>query len=141
VTKDDIDKKALIDYRLQRARETLRDAQLLHEREGSLWSVINRAYYAMFYAALALLTSIGEGASRHSGVLALFDQHFVKPGHIPNELSKALHKAFELRQIGDYRELVTPDQEQGKEILALADDFVRQIEQFLQEGRSRQRKS
>jgi len=91
----------------------------------------------MFYAALALLTSIGKGASRHSGVLTLFDQHFVKPGHIPNELSKALHKPFELRQIGDYRELVMPDQEQGKEILALADDFVRQIEQFLQEGRSR----
>jgi uncharacterized protein (UPF0332 family) len=61
----------------------------------------------MFYAVLALLTSVGKGASKHSGVLTLFDEHFIKPGHLSREMSKAIHKAFELRQIGDYRELAT----------------------------------
>ena len=92
------DKQAVINYRLQRAQETLGDAHLLFEQSGSLWSVINRAYYAMFYAVLALLASIGKGASKHSGVIALFDQHFVKPGHFPKEMSKAIHKVFDLRQ-------------------------------------------
>jgi uncharacterized protein (UPF0332 family) len=47
--------------RIHRARETLRDAHLLLDQEGSPESVINRSYYAMFYAVLALLTrQIGD---------------------------------------------------------------------------------
>jgi len=91
----------------------------------------------MFYAVLALLTSVGKGASKHSGVLTLFDEHFIKPGHLPREMSKAIHKAFELRQIGDYRELATLDEEQATEILSLADEFVDKVDQFLQGGENR----
>ncbi len=82
------EKKALIRYCLKMARSTLKDAQLLQEQGGSHWSVVNRAYYAMFYASLALLTLIGQGASKHGGVIALFDQHFVKPGIFSREMSK-----------------------------------------------------
>ena len=94
------DKQQLVAYRLVRARETLKDAHLLAEQGGTPGSVINRAYYAMFYAVLALLTSLGLGASKHSGAIALFDLHFVKTGEIPKEMSKAIHKAFDLRQMG-----------------------------------------
>ncbi|RKY58811.1 MAG: DNA-binding protein [Candidatus Latescibacterota bacterium] len=92
------DLKALINYRLQKARETLRDAHLLLEGGGSPESVINRAYYAMFYAVLALLTRIGKGAAKHSGVIALFDRHFVKSGLFPKQMSKAIHRAFEIQK-------------------------------------------
>jgi len=134
---EDSGKGALIGYRLQRARETLGDAHLLCDRKGSLWSVINRAYYAMFYAVLALLTSVGKGASKHSGVLTLFDEHFIKSDQLPREMSKAIHKAFELRQIGDYRELATLDEEQVTEVLTLADEFVHKVGQFLERGKGR----
>lgn len=134
---EDSGKGALIGYRLQRARETLGDAHLLCDRKGSLWSVINRAYYAMFYAVLALLTSVGKGASKHSGVLTLFDEHFIKSDQLPREMSKAIHKAFELRQIGDYRELATLDEEQVTEVLSLADEFVYKVDQFLERGKGR----
>lgn len=134
---EDSGKGALIGYRLQRARETLGDAHLLCDRKGSLWSVINRAYYAMFYAVLALLTSVGKGASKHSGVLTLFDEHFIKSDQLPREMSKAIHKAFELRQIGDYRELATLDEEQVTEVLTLADEFVYKVDQFLERGKGR----
>jgi len=128
--KSHVDRQAIIDYRLQRARETLSDAHLLFEQGGSFWSIINRAYYAMFYAILALLTSSGKGASKHSGVIALFDQHFVKPGHFSKEMSKAIHKVFDLRQMGDYREFVTLEEDQVKEVLDLADGFVDEVERF-----------
>ena len=131
---ESFDKQTLIDYRLQRAQETLKDAHLLLEQGGSLWSVINRAYYAMFYAVLTGLTSINKGASKHSGVLALFDSYFVKPGHFPREMSKALHKAFELRQIGDYRGLINFERGQAEEMLNLADEFVKKIVQFFQKS-------
>ena len=49
------DKKALIQYRMERATESLNDARLMLAQSGSYASAVNRAYYAMFYAALALL--------------------------------------------------------------------------------------
>ena len=125
------EKKALIRYRLEMAQATLKDAQLLHEQGGSRWSVVNRAYYAMFYVTLALLTLIGQGASKHGGVIALFDRHFVKPGTFPQEMSKWLHKAFDLRQIGDYRELIELTEDQVEEVLHRAKEFVVQVEEFL----------
>ena len=76
-------KRTLIRYRLGMALATLKDAELLRDQGGSLWSIINRAYYAMFYATLALLTFIGQGASKHAGVIALFDRHFVRKGNFP----------------------------------------------------------
>ena len=127
----DVGKKALTDYRMQRSRETLQDAHLLYDKNGSAGSVINRAYYAMFYAVLALLTLVGEGAAKHSGVIALFDRHLVKSGRFPKEMSKAIHRAFDLRQIGDYRELVSLDKERAEETLHTADQFVETVERYL----------
>lgn len=120
------DQQGLISYRLERARETLRDAELLFDQGG-----MNRAYYAMFYVVLALLIMVGVGTSKHSGVIALFDEHFVRPGKFPKEMSKVLHRAFDLRQIGDYRELLTLDEAQAEEILDAAKVFVHAVEQFL----------
>lgn len=71
---------ALVAYRLKEAHEVLLDAQKLLRDHGSPRSVVNRAYYAMFYAVLALLATIGIGSAKHSGVIALFDLHFVKTG-------------------------------------------------------------
>ncbi len=69
--------KELIQYRMERARETLAAALLLHDQTADTASIVNRAYYAMFYAALAMLAAIDEQTSKHSGVLALFDKHFI----------------------------------------------------------------
>ena len=85
----------------------------------------------MFYATLALLVWLGKGSPKHSGVLALFDKHLVKTGHFPRSMSKWFHKAFDLRQIGDYRELVTLTEKQADEVFQNARDFVRRTEQFL----------
>ena len=96
VSEDIFDKQELSAYRLARARETLQDAHLLTEQGGTPGSIINRAYYAMFYAVLALLTSLGKGASKHSGAIAMFDQLFVKTGELPKNMSKAIHRASDL---------------------------------------------
>jgi hypothetical protein len=48
-------KRELIDYRRNRAKETLRDAKILFD-SGSLFSSVNRIYYAMFYQVTALVT-------------------------------------------------------------------------------------
>ena len=47
--------RQILAYRLEQAKETPRDAHLLLDRGGSPGSVINRSYYAMYYAVQALL--------------------------------------------------------------------------------------
>jgi uncharacterized protein (UPF0332 family) len=50
----------------------------------------SRAYYAAFYAASALLLSEGLDTSKHSGVIALIHQHFVKSGKLNKEQGRNL---------------------------------------------------
>jgi uncharacterized protein (UPF0332 family) len=53
-------KQALIEYRMERAHQTLNAAKLLDEQSVDSASIVNRAYYAIFYAALAMLATVGE---------------------------------------------------------------------------------
>jgi len=62
---------ALVKYRLEQAQTALEDGKFLLEGGRSPQSIVNRAYYAMFYAALALLQQIGKVPSRHTGVISL----------------------------------------------------------------------
>ena len=133
MSKEPYDKKALIQYRLDRAHEALNDARLMLEQNGSPAGVINRAYYAMFYAALALLITIDKGSSKHQGVIALFDENFIKQNILPKELGKILHRAFEMRQVGDYRDLLIVTKEQAMDVFDSAIKFMRAIEDKLLE--------
>jgi len=96
-------KLSLIKYRLEQANESLEDARFLLQNNRSSVSVVNRAYYAAFYAVLSLLQLIGKAPTKHTGVISLFDKEFVKKGIFTREYSKDLHKLFELRQLSDYK--------------------------------------
>lgn len=70
-------KEALIKYRMEQAKESIDDARFLLDNNRSIRLIANRAYYAMFYAILALLQSKGLGSSKHSGAIALFNKEFI----------------------------------------------------------------
>jgi uncharacterized protein (UPF0332 family) len=124
-------RRALIEYRLTQAYESLKEADVLQQSGMSMRSVMNRLYYAMFYAVLALLQEKEMGTSKHSGAIALFDREFVKTGSFHKELSKTLHRAFELRQKGDYMEEAEVTTGDVAEIRPLAEQFVKHAEKFL----------
>jgi uncharacterized protein (UPF0332 family) len=68
----------------------------------------NRAYYAMFDAARAALIASKapvppEIAKTHSGLIAAFSLHLVKPGLFPVELGRAFNRAEDLRLVADYK--------------------------------------
>jgi len=125
--------KELIQYRMERARETLVTAQLLRDQNADTASIVNRAYYAMFYASLAILATIGEETSKHAGVLALFDKHFIKTGVLPKEMGKFLHTAFDTRQTGDYEDKLEISQTMAERIVESAVQFVHSIEEKLRD--------
>ena len=120
----------LLCYRMEQAHETLREAEILLN-ESALRGAINRAYYAMFYALLALLATKRLGTSRHSGALALFDREFVKSGVFPRELSRSLHLAFDRRQSHDYGEMTQVNHQITKGTMTDAKTFVAAIESYL----------
>jgi len=115
--------RELLRYRMEQAGETLREAEVLDDAHAYR-GAINRAYYAMFYAVLALLATKQQGSSKHSGAIALFDREFVKTGVIPTSFSRALHLAFDRRQVHDYGELVEVDPETSTTAIADARAFV-----------------
>ncbi len=129
--KNAFDKPALIRLRLENAIETLHAAHTLYEHNASPKSIVNRAYYAMFYATLALLVTTEGHSSKHSGVIALFDKQFVKNNIVSKEVGKMLHEAFESRQEGDYKDYSKIDRKKATEILESADEFVRTIKEKL----------
>jgi len=129
-------KRELALNRIQQAEESLEEAEYLFDGAKSPRSVINRAYYAMFYAILALLIFEKFSSSKHSGVLAYFNSHFVKTGKISKELGRAVNKAFDMRMRGDYREQVILTHEQVAPFLKLADSFINAIKNHLEESGS-----
>jgi hypothetical protein len=115
---------------MEQAHDTLREAEILLG-ESALRGTINRAYYAMFYALLALLAARRLGTSKHSGAISLFDREFVKTGLFPRELSRALHLAFDRRQTHDYGEMVPITRQIAEETLSDAKTFVAALESYL----------
>lgn len=93
--------KALVQYRLEQADEAITAASLLF-KQGILRRSVNSAYYAMFYAIMALLAIEKKETSRHGGAIGLFDREFVKKGIFSKDFSRWLHLAFDLRQRCDY---------------------------------------
>ena len=121
----------LIKYRLEQAQTALDDAKYMIDGNRSLQSNVNRSYYAMFYAVLALLQKISKVPSKHSGVISLFDKEFVKKGIFAKDLSKDFHKAFELRHTVDYKIIKPITSDRAKEIWNKAVCFVQDIESYL----------
>jgi uncharacterized protein (UPF0332 family) len=117
-------KRELALYRLSQAEESLAEAQYLFDGKKSPRSVINRAYYSMFYSILALLIFESYSSSKHSGVLSYFNQHFIKTGLFSEDLGRVVNKAFELRQRADYREQIVIARDQVAPFLDEARRFL-----------------
>ena len=126
----DNDLQVLTKYRMEQAHAALEEADILLSQGKTTFGLVNRSYYAMFYAVLALLQRIGKAPRKHSGALALFDLEFVKKGVFPKVLSQHLHHAFESRQVSDYQTVAPVSREDAEEILKNAKVFVQAIEDF-----------
>jgi uncharacterized protein (UPF0332 family) len=124
-------KRQLAINRLKQADESLDEAIYLFDGKKSPRAVINRSYYAMFYAILALLIFEEYGSSKHSGVLSYFNTRFVKSGLIPKDHGRSVNKAFDLRIRGDYREQIALTMEQVEPYLEQAKNFIGAVRNHL----------
>lgn len=123
-------KSDLINYRLQRAYESLEDARIL--AEASRWNTcVNRLYYACFYAVSALLIQNGLSSSKHTGLRSFFNQHYVKTGRVAKEMAQIYNDLFERRQESDYLDFIHFEESGVRPLISKAEAFIKHIETMI----------
>lgn len=124
--------KELSEYRYRRACEVLQDAEALY-REGRFSSSINRAYYATFHGIRAITALDGFDSSKHSGIIAYFNRHYVKTGIFDKSVSKMLDSLFRLREKADYQDffIISKDMAEGQ--LQKAESIMAILEPYLEQ--------
>jgi len=121
----------LSNYRLEKAKGDLETAEL-NLKNNKLSQSINRSYYSMFHAARALLALDKLDSKKHTGVISLFNQHYIKPGKIELEFSRMLFDAFEIRNENDYNDFYIAVKEDAKIQLENAKKFLKRIQEYIE---------
>ena len=89
----------------------------------------------MFYAILALLIFEPFSSSKHTGVISYFNSRFIKEGLLPKNLGRAVNKAFDIRQRGDYRENVILTLDQVIPFFEQSGEFIDSVRNYLKESK------
>jgi uncharacterized protein (UPF0332 family) len=95
------DKNALVALRIEQAEKCISDVEFCMA-EGKLELAINRIYYGMFYAMLALGLLKDYKSSKHHQMIGWFNKNFVHTGIFPKDFSRLVKDAFDARIISDY---------------------------------------
>lgn len=120
----------LIQYRVNRAFETLKEAEAMIENQ--FWNAsVNRIYYACFYAVSGLLLKKGVDSSTHKGLRHMFGLHFVQTGIVSKEYGKFFSDLFDRRHTGDYDDLITFDKETVSSLFSTGSEFVKEISDLI----------
>jgi uncharacterized protein (UPF0332 family) len=119
---------------IARARRSAASAKVLYDIED-MSGACNRAYYAMFDAARAALLAGKEPVKSeliktHSGLIAAFSLHLIKPGRIPTTYGKSLRQVDQIRLIADYSD-EEPDRETAASSIEQANRFVQAVAGYL----------
>lgn len=127
---DEDSRRALITYRIQRAYETLKEAEVMI-RESFYNASVNRMYYACYYATVALLLKFDIQAQTHNGVKTMLGLHFISTGKLPLKIGKTFSTLFEKRQSGDYDDFVYCDREMVEDLYPQVQLFIDSIKEML----------
>jgi len=123
---------AMVDYRLDRARETLGEADVLTD-SGYFNAAVNRLYYACFYAASALLLSRHTEAGTHNGTKTQLSLYYVRPRRLAMEHNNTYNVLFDKRHSGDYSDFIFVDATFVREYRPRAEAFINAVEKLTRE--------
>ena len=122
----DEERQAIVLYRIEKAKNALDEIHRIMPME--VWATIaNRMYYAIYYAASALLINDGHKVSSHKGVISLFNFHYVKSGVLTIDDGRLYGNVFAFRQESDYDDFVDASENDVKEYLPQVEVLVEKI--------------
>ncbi len=121
----------LAKYRLEKSFEDLERAKReLNQEDYKL--ALNRSYYAIFHALRAVNTIDEFDSSKHSGVIAHFNQYHVKNNDFPSDVSKKIASAMNIRQKSDYDDFYVASKREAEHQVEVAEEIVGLVEKYLQ---------
>jgi uncharacterized protein (UPF0332 family) len=126
------EQKDLARYRYAFAEEKYVSARNLLE-DGQFRDSISRSYYAIFSAARSLLALHNLDSRKHSGVIALFNQHFVKLGLVSERCGAIMKTAQHARERSDYGDYEVVTKQETEKQLNNARFFLDEVKKILQQ--------
>ncbi len=126
---DDLTKE-LVRAKIEKAREAMGEATWCFDGE-KYPAAVNRLYYAMYRACLALLVGEERVPVKHTAVIGLVNKKFVKENLLPKDVGRYLHRIQTARVEGDYKEKVFNREdvksliEDGKEALVTIEEYLK----------------
>ena len=123
------DRETIFIYRMRQTEETLAEAVKMLESGFSARSIVNRSYYAMFYAVLALFihSNTPHKTSKHSGIIGVFNKEFIHSGKLDARFAKMFYELFDERMELDYRDFAQVSEEDAWNAVSSAQEFVSAI--------------
>jgi len=126
------EKESYIKYRLSRAWDTFDDAKILASKKK--WnSTINRLYYSVYYAVMALLLKNDLNPTTHNGAKSNFTEHFIKNQIIDKKHGKIYSQLFTWRQKGDYDDLFDFEETPVMQYFQPVEELITLIETMIKE--------
>jgi uncharacterized protein (UPF0332 family) len=110
----------------------LRAAQKLL-RDSDYEDAVSRAYFAMFHAAKAALSTVNVFPKTHEGVVSEFGRRYVLTGILRRELGKDLAEAKAARETYEHSVTATIEKSEAEAILSNAQRFVEAMKKRLEE--------
>lgn len=115
---------------LEKASRAIHAAETLL-REGDADFAVGRAYYAMLYAAEALLNQQGLRFRKHSSVHSAFGERFIKTRLLDPKFHRSLIDAFDKRIQGDYGVDAVVTEEEAAQMIKQAREFLEETRRYL----------
>jgi uncharacterized protein (UPF0332 family) len=119
-----------IQFRLKRSEDTLREAKVLAELKS--WNgVVNRLYYAAFYAISALLEKEHIHVKTHSSQKSSFNEKFLLSGRLNKEVGGVYNLLFNYRQNGDYNDFADYEAEEIEPMILKTEHLITEIKKLI----------
>ena len=116
--------------RLHRSRQHLKSARDLL-RHDDFADSISRSYYAISSQREHCLPVDGLESRKHSGVIPLFNRHFIKTGKLEKRWGVVLKDSRRSREMADYTEIAEFSHEDAEAQLADSEAFIQAVEALI----------
>lgn len=127
---DDNTRAAVVEYRVEKSKESLREVEYLIDG-GFYSSAVSRLYYACYYAVVALLVANKISTQSHAGIKTMLSYHFVRTNRLDKQLAKTFFELFDLRHSNDYDDFSLCDKETIEDLMPRAIKFINTVTELI----------
>ena len=128
----DIERKTIVGLEYEKSLSFLK--QIDDIAAMNFWdTAVNRMYYAIFHAVLALLINDGYKVSTHKGTMSLFGQYYVKTGKFTADEAWLYTELQSLREKSDYNCVYVTTEEEMRPLIEPLKAFIAKVGNMIKE--------